>query len=662
MIEHLKKFLFCTEYFRNNLDKYKDAFIKFYGEAERERIEEVFNHAIFIAYRTPSSTDTLLRELEKLKTKEIIDNNLPKDSTFTSEDLIGNYAFDFSDLIPICKYSEFYELYKLSSEERHEKYLKDSYESLKRALPELKYEEYLEMYNSGKVSEKYSVIRSWVKANIEHCINPETEKKQYERAFDNAQELITKIDKDITIDNFPYYADNPRILELNEFAEKLPEMMDEYQKFENELGDIREEVESEKEEERKLEAKYYIQLISENLDLVPANYLEKLKSTLAKKDTLNIDYEVKSIFGYSIDITGSYEMFSKESNEVLNENKDSWKANTIKSNRISYFKAHGIDLGDDYEVYARSEAAKSIWPKEERIAKFIQDKESLINKKNNEFYTNIRTHKAIRSEIDSLSLLDKEDTFNAALYTQGGTHVNPNIRKTESGYELYSLVVINCENDNGYVDHDIIHELNHLYELYLINAEDNKYTISCGWDVMESRFNQDSKKEIDTLHKDTEKRPYELFNEIINEMIAQEIVEGMHEDGVYVFDRPEKAKTRYVTGYDKTKILVADFFNKYRDLIFESRKNNNMQVLFDEVGKENFDKLNSLFAIFNENFSEFKYYNLLDSIKKEEDTPQTRLYFDLIRQRDEILRKMEEYKMLNEQDKKEDKSSSSSKK
>lgn len=58
--------------------------------------------------------------------------------------------------------------------------------------------------------------------------------------------------------------------------------------------------------------------------------------------------------------------------------------------------------------------------------------------------------------------------------------------------------------------------------------------------------------------------------------------------------------------------------------------------------------MNSLFALFNESFPEFQYYSLLQSLKQNEENEQTRLFKDIVRQRDEILAEMEKYKMLHD--------------
>ena len=61
-----------------------------------------------------------------------------------------------------------------------------------------------------------------------------------------------------------------------------------------------------------------------------------------------------------------------------------------------------------------------------------------------------------------------------------------------------------------------------------------------------------------------------------------------------------------------------------------------------------YQKLNNLFNIFYENFQGFKIYNLLQSLKDKKETDQTKIYWNLIEKRDEILEKMRQHSMQTE--------------
>ncbi len=114
----------------------------------------------------------------------------------------------------------------------------------------------------------------------------------------------------------------------------------------------------------------------------------------------------------------------------------------------------------------------------------------------------------------------------------------------------------------------------------------------------------------------------------------------MHQENRYIFDNPNNSKIEFTTAYDFTKFIVNDFYNEFKDTIIKSRRNGNINIIFDEVGKENFEELNSLFDIYFKNFSGFKIYNLLDDLKSNKDTELTKVYYDLVNKKNKIMDKM----------------------
>jgi hypothetical protein len=197
--------------------------------------------------------------------------------------------------------------------------------------------------------------------------------------------------------------------------------------------------------------------------------------------------------------------------------------------------------------------------------------------------------------------------------------------------------------DEARLDANIIHELNHVFELNLVNVDGMSCEFICGWDIIESNFGK-TPEEVKSLEPRIEKRKYELFNEIINELIAQGICELMHNDGVTVFDEPDNSRYERTTSYEDYLFLVKDFFAEFKEPILESRRNGNIEIIFNEVGKENFDELNSLIIEFYNNFKEMRIYKLLSALNNNEDNEMTRIYYDLLDRRDKVLENMRNYK------------------
>lgn len=106
-------------------------------------------------------------------------------------------------------------------------------------------------------------------------------------------------------------------------------------------------------------------------------------------------------------------------------------------------------------------------------------------------------------------------------YEEGLTCILPNIIKDNDKTIEKTMMFINMSDSIENLDASILHEFNHLYELMYNYNGDLLYTMF-GWDYSKAIY--DSSKEVyvyDESH--TNKREYELFNEIINDLISQEI-------------------------------------------------------------------------------------------------------------------------------------------
>ena len=221
------------------------------------------------------------------------------------------------------------------------------------------------------------------------------------------------------------------------------------------------------------------------------------------------------------------------------------------------------------------------------------------------------------------------------------------VRETDNGFKLAPVVTIGIGYDLEGTDHKIIHEFNHLYELTLNAVMNNKAEYVCGWDIVEDDLTNNISSD--------EKREYELFNEIINEKITQEICEKMQEKNLHIFNGQSDFMYKGLTSYEHTNFIVDSFFNKYKEDIIKSRSNGNMRHIFDVVGEDNFNAMNDLFYVFQDNFNGSKYYSLCSAISKinnneelsDKDKDLIKKYQLIQTKRDKILEKMAEYKELN---------------
>lgn len=629
---------------QENISKYIDVFVDFYGEDKRDEIERKFNNATFVGYLSPERQQVELTKLIKEKSKELESKVLEYNETsLESKDLFDTYDYSLKISQPINNYQNFIELYKLGKEGRKEKYIEDTYNDIKKYLNELTKEEYLKIIETKVLPEKYQNIPYWLKNNIQYTTNLQNIEENYEKSFNKASSLIRKIIPRCTLDNFDI--NNEEIEKLDKVIEKYKETLKEYENFEKENIEYFNEMQVNKDLEMSLREKYYKEFLKENIDLIKEDDRKGVIEYLddSKKSYL-MNYSVSRLLGSSIQSESILESFYEEQEDILNnEETSTFIKNNIIENRIKYFNNIGINLGNNYNLYLENEDVKSNWPTKERLEKFRATKNKLINNFMKEYYLNTVSHKRLRQVVDSKNLLNKDDGLNQTMYNSslGKTCVATNLKEIGGKLEAAPLVMISFGGFDGALDHDIIHELNHLYELSLESVINNKAVYLCGWDISEDDIVGEVNDYID-ITKEEPKRSYELFNEIINEVIAQEIEEKMHEKGIHILDSSRNSKVKGNTSYEASFFIIKDFYKEFRDEIIKSRSNGNIKEILDVVGEKNFNDLNDLFDIYFENLSGLKKMQLLDAIKNNRTTNLTIKYYEIVDKSKEIMERMKE--------------------
>ena len=629
---------------QENISKYIDVFVDFYGEDKRDEIERKFNNATFVGYLSPERQQVELTKLIKEKSKELESKVLEYNETsLDSKDLFDTYDYSLKISQPINNYQNFIELYKFGKEGRKEKYIEDTYNDIKKYLNELTKEEYLKIIETKELPEKYQNIPYWLKNNIQYTTNLQNIEENYEKSFNKASSLIRKIIPRCTLDNFDN--NNEEIEKLDKVIEKYKETLKEYENFEKENIEYFNEMQVNKDLEMSLREKYYKEFLKENIDLIKEEDRQGVIEYLndSKKSYL-MNYSVRRLLGSSIQSESILESFYEEQEDILNnEETSTFIKNNIIENRIKYFNNIGINLGNNYNLYLENEDVKSNWPTKERLEKFRATKNKLINNFMKEYYLNTVSHKRLRQVVDSKNLLNKDDGLDQTMYNSslGKTCVATNLKEIDGKLEAAPLVMISFGGFDGALDHDIIHELNHLYELSLESVINNKAVYLCGWDICEDDIVGEVNDYID-ITKEEPKRSYELFNEIINEVIAQEIEEKMHEKGIHILDSSRNSKVKGNTSYEASFFIIKDFYKEFRDEIIKSRSNGNIKEILDVVGEKNFNDLNDLFDIYFENLSGLKKMQLLDDIKNNRTTNLTIKYYEIVDKSKEIMERMRE--------------------
>ena len=133
------------------------------------------------------------------------------------------------------------------------------------------------------------------------------------------------------------------------------------------------------------------------------------------------------------------------------------------------------------------------------------------------------------------------------------------------------------------------------------------------------------------------------MNEVINELIAQEITSKMHQQGIYIFDKPQTI-IKSQSDYALANFIIQDFYEKYKMDIIKSRIEG-ISHIEAKVGRENFQRLNRLLTKFEE---EIYTTNSLEFNNSKHNSKFAKTTLEFENEVKEILKQMEEYDMTRQ--------------
>lgn len=563
---------------REKLPQIIEAFVNFYGEEERNYIEDKFKKTFIVSYASPKSYEKIINKNDE-KVKDYLEMKLLED-------------------------------------------LKIPRNNKRRFLESL--------FGEHEIFNNETPIEEYIK-----CLNNDTDDISHSKI----KRLLNYFGKNSNPDIIRYIK-NGGYEELNEVVKAYQKMKTEYNKYLESTKVYREYIARCQELYNKLKAKYLKKYINEIKAFFTETEFQELEKFIDKESSYNdLPSKIKNYIGTDpLNYPTLVEAFSAE-NEMIILKEDSWQKRSIVQDRIAFFKNLGINLGENYQRYQISKETKSLIPTEKIVNNIKTIRESIRNDLLTEYYESLPEYTKYRQEIINLNLLDKDDCFNARAYHQNSTFMCPNIHYDGTNYHLRQLLCISMGNREEYLDNILIHEFNHVYEINLKEVDQNNYLCISGWEALKGKIkkNNVSPKPID-YKKDN--RPYELFNEIINELLSQEICINMHQNSNYILNSPQEAKVAGGSTYELTTFLVSDFYQKYKKAIIASRKNGNIDIIYNEVGKENFEALNDLIVRFKSKFSRTKYEHTKVYIEMGWENEDTKELKKIIEIRDNILKNM----------------------
>jgi len=303
---------------------------------------------------------------------------------------------------------------------------------------------------------------------------------------------------------------------------------------------------------------------------------------------LNVLHCKEILFGKQLKYKSAIEYFSKEDEEIL-ESGNSYVKNSIMENRIKYFNSIGIKLGNDYELYEQNEECQKKKPSFELVKTIQTKREKTYKEIIEECILRSDEYNSILKANSSLNLGDIE-IFNPTVAREGNTYVSTNFTYQDNEAKICPILYFCYSKNSDYSDVLFNHELNHIVELMLIGITDeNKINVKSGFENIVSEIGKF--EQVKSL-KEKKRRGTELFNEVINQMIAEDITKMMHEDGFHMFSNERNAQIYGITNTTIAHPIIRPFYECYKKEITESRLNGSMEPLINAVGEENFYELN----------------------------------------------------------------------
>ena len=239
-----------------------------------------------------------------------------------------------------------------------------------------------------------------------------------------------------------------------------------------------------------------------------------------------------------------------------------------------------------------------------------------IDLKLEDYYTNEETKKSILSEkilsnmgnvrkkiisnynkviIDILNLVTTKEKLTDNFYNEygnsRGSEMNFRPYKKDNTKEEEKFVIINIYDIDSLnaIDGTLIHELNHLIELRVEEEADDKVIYTSGWNKYIYDFKNNEMREVNN-------NKYNYINDGINELISKDILNQIREKQQKLFIQENKTNT---LDYE---ILLQEFYEEYKEDIIESRRQGDISVIIEKVGKDNFNDLNNLINDYNKFF------------------------------------------------------------
>ena len=429
------------------------------------------------------------------------------------------------------------------------------------------------------------------------------------------------------------------LVHIQEVYKIAIECREKFDKFKEENKDYDEYFEKCDKYKRELDLKYLKESYRRVLPLCSEEEQKKIQSALENESLTEVysflctvDGEGKyfSDYGDSLIIA-----FSEENDKYIDDEK--WQGLSAKRERIRYFKSMGLDLGDDYEEYQKSEEAKKLIPDKDLVKEVARIKEECKQEKDQEFFINTGNYEQCKKNLLSQGIKGESD-FSIEFVKKAIPCVETNFIQNEDGKleHFYPVFIPLCGMEVGANDIILVHELLHVAEESVEKIDENKYSFKSGLDIIVCEISNESADVLDdnrTSVTNRKKRTYEILSENIHQQLAIKVTQKLHEKGIYILDRPEYAREKGVSTYEQINILTQELMKEHEDTMIDAMMAHTLEDAENYLGKENLAELNNCVK----KFRALPYLDFLRDFDENKDTELTRSAFSLIRESKTIV-------------------------
>lgn len=437
------------------------------------------------------------------------------------------------------------------------------------------------------------------------------------------------------------YEDKIKSPDLQEAFRKIQEVYkialeckEEFDKFKEENKDYEEYFEKCNKYKRELDLKYLKESYRRVLPLCSEEEQKKIQYALANESLTEVykflcvvDRERKYFSEYDDSLITA---FSEENDKYIEDGK--WQGLSAKEKRIKYLKSIGLDLGDDYEKYQKSEEAKKLSPDKDLVKEVSRIKEKCKQAKDREFFINTGNYEQCKKNLLRQGIKGESD-FSIEFLKQAKTCVETNFIQNENGeYQpFYTIHIPLCGMINGSNDVLLIHEILHVAEISAEKVDENQYSFKTGLDIVVRDVPKEGTVIFDddkTFTNGDERRDYEIFSENIHQQLAIKVTQKLHEKGVFILDRTEYVKDIGASSYEQIDVITQDLRENHEEDVIDCMMAPSMSEVENRFGKENITALNDCVK----KYRAIPYYKFMREYMEKKDTELIRYAFNVIRE------------------------------